>query len=267
MHQCGVFRKLVIAALCLVAPLVATVSFAEAVSSPTVLITGSNRGIGLGLAEGYAKAGWQVLATCRNPAGADALIALAKQYPRVQIETLDVTDAATIQALADKLAEHPIDVLINNAGITGNPPAQVLGNMDFDLYERVIAVNTIGPLLVAEAFLPHLRAGEQKKIMNISTSEGSFGVDRGPARIAFYRSSKSALNMLMLNYAKMAVKEGIAVGLVNPGPVDTDMMKNSRMPSLRSVDLTVSELMPIIENLSVDNAGTFWNYDGNVLAW
>jgi NAD(P)-dependent dehydrogenase (short-subunit alcohol dehydrogenase family) len=267
MRQYRVFRKLAIATLFLVAPLVATVSFAEAVSPSTVLTTGSNRGIGLGLVEGYAKAGWHVLATCRNPSTADALAALAKQYSRLQIERLDVTDTATIEALATKLSAQPIDVIINNAGITGNPPAQVLGNMDFDLYARVIAVNTIGPLLVAEAFLPHLRAGEQKKIMNISTSEGSFGVDRGPARIAFYRSSKSALNMLMLNYAKMAVNEGIAVGLVNPGPVDTDMMKNSRMPSLRSVDLTVSELVPIIENLNLENTGTFWNYDGNVLAW
>jgi hypothetical protein len=85
MRQYRVFRRLVIAALFLVAPLAATVSFAEAVSSPTVLITGSNRGIGLGLAEGYAKAGWQVLATCRNPADADALAGLAKQYPFIVV--------------------------------------------------------------------------------------------------------------------------------------------------------------------------------------
>ena len=267
MREYGIVGSLIVAIFSLCAPFGAAVSAAEAVSSPTVLITGSNRGIGLGLAEGYAKAGWHVLATCRKPADAKALAALAKRFPAVQIEALDVTDAGSIQSLATKLADQPIDVLINNAGITGSPPAQVLGNMDFELYERVFAVNTLGPLMVAEAFLPHLRAGKQKKIMNISTSEGSFGVDRGPARIAFYRSSKSALNMLMLNYAKMAVQEGIAVGLVNPGPVDTDMMKNSRMPNLRSVALTVSELMPIIENLDMDNTGTFWNYDGNVLAW
>lgn len=266
MPQHRVCRIVFIAALSLLAPLVTAVSFAETATSPTVLITGSNRGIGLGLAQAYAAAGWQVLATCRNPDSAAELAELAKQQPMVQVERLDVTDPAGIAALAAKLQDRPIDLIINNAGVTGNSRAQVWGNMDIDRYAGILAVNTIGPLRVSEAFLPHLRKGQQKKIMNVSTSEASFGADAGPARIPFYRSSKAALNMLMLNYAKMAAKEGIAVGLANPGPVDTDMMKGVRMP-LRPVTLAAAELMSIIDDLSVDNSGTFWNYDGSEMAW
>jgi len=266
MSQHRVWWGVLITILWLMTPQVSTVSVAETVNPPTVLITGSNRGIGLGLARAYAEAGWQVLATCRNPAGAAELKALAKHYPLVKIESLDVTDADGIAALADKLADRPIDVLINNAGIIGNPRTQTWGNLDIEQYQDVLAVNTIGPLLVAEAFLPHLRLGQQKKILNVSTSEASFGADRGPARIPFYRSSKAALNMLMLNYAKMAAQEGIAVGLANPGPVDTDMMKGVNMP-LRSVELAAVELIAIVDQLDVDNSGTFWDYDGSVLAW
>lgn len=266
MSQHRVWYSLLITTLWLMTLPVSTVSFAETVTSPTVLITGSNRGIGLGLTRAYAEAGWQVLATCRNPDTADDLAALAKRYPLLQIESLDVTDAEGIVALAARLTDRPIDLLINNAGITGNPRTQTWGNLDLEQYQDVLAVNTIGPLLVAEAFLPHLRKGQQKKIMNVSTSEASFGADRGPARIPFYRSSKAALNMLMLNYAKMAAKEGIAVGLANPGPVDTDMMKGVNMP-LRSVELAATELIAIIDDLNVDNSGTFWDYDGSELAW
>ncbi len=239
---------------------------AGAADAGTVLITGANRGIGLGFVRAYADQGWQVIATCRSPDAATELQALAADYPAVSIEALDVTDAAGIQRLAALLDGKAIDILINNAGITGNPRSQLLGRMDLAEYERVLAVNTLGPLRVAEAFLPHLRAGAQRKIVNISTSEASFGMDRGPARIPFYRSSKVALNMLMLNYAKMAAADDIAVALVNPGPVDTDMMRGVNMPK-RSVALAVSEVMAITEQLNLDNSGTFWNYDGSVLAW
>ena len=239
---------------------------AHAADAGTVLITGSNRGIGLGFVRAYAERGWRVIATCRNPAAAGELQALAAEYSAVRIEALDVTDAAEIRALAARLDGAAIDVLMNNAGITGNPRTQLFGRMDLAEYERVLAVNTLGPLRVAEAFLPHLRSGTQRKIVNISTSEASFGMDRGPARIPFYRSSKVALNMLMLNYAKMAAADDVAVALVNPGPVDTDMMRGVQMPK-RSVALAVSEVMAITDKLNLDNSGTFWNYDGSVLAW
>ncbi len=237
-----------------------------AADGPSVLITGANRGIGLGFAQAYAAQGWQVIATCRDPQGAIELNALAGEYPDLSIAALDVTDAAQISRLAAQLADRPIDVLINNAGITGDPRAQLMGSMDLAEYQRVLDVNTLGPLRVSEAFLNHLRAGQQRKIINISTSEASFGEDRGAARIPFYRSSKVALNMLMLNYAKMAAAQGIAVALVNPGPVDTDMMRRVKMPK-RSVQLAVSEVMAIADQLSLNNTGRFWNYDGSELAW
>jgi NAD(P)-dependent dehydrogenase (short-subunit alcohol dehydrogenase family) len=240
--------------------------WADAADSGTVLITGSNRGIGLGFVQAYAERGWQVIATCREPDQANALQAIASGKPRVKIEALDVTNAAQIAALALKFKGQPIDVLINNAGITGDPRAQSISGMDLAAYERVLAVNTLGPARVSEAFLGHLRAADNPKIINISTSEASFGLDRGPARIAFYRSSKAALNMFMLNYAKMAAADGIAVALINPGAVDTDMMRGLSMPK-RPVSLAVAELMAIADRLTVEESGSFWNYDGDVIPW
>jgi NAD(P)-dependent dehydrogenase (short-subunit alcohol dehydrogenase family) len=239
---------------------------AAAQDAGTVLITGSNRGIGLGFVEAYAERGWQVIATCREPQRADALRALAETHDRVSVEALDVTDAAAIAALADKLKGQPIHVLINNAGITGDPRAQGIDGMDLAAYERVLAVNTLGPARISEAFLPNLRAADNPRIINISTSEASFGLDRGPARIAFYRSSKAALNMFMLNYAKMAAADGIAVALVNPGAVDTDMMRGLNMPK-RPVSLAVAEVMAIADRLTVEQSGRFFNYDGKVIPW
>ena len=99
--------------------------------------------------------------------------------------------------------------MINNAGISGNIRSQSPGKMDMESFGTVLAVNTIGPLRVAEALLPNVIASQDKKIVNISTSEASFGMDGGPGRIPFYRASKSALNMLMLNYAKMVTDRGV----------------------------------------------------------
>ncbi|HRX88059.1 MAG TPA: SDR family oxidoreductase [Steroidobacteraceae bacterium] len=232
----------------------------------TVLITGSNRGIGLGLASAYAAKGWRVIATCRDPAAASDLNALAIAHPNLVVKQLDVTDADQVRLLAVAIEGRAIDVLINNSGIAGNIEDQQVGKMDLNEFERVLAVNTVGPLRVAEALLPNIVAGTERKIVNISTSEASFGVDRGPGRIPFYRASKAGLNMLMLNYAKLLAKDGIAVALINPGPVDTDMMKGARMP-LRSVELAVSELIAVVDQVNIENTGRFWNYDGKTLPW
>ena len=122
--------------------------------APTVLITGANRGIGLELARQYAGRGWRVIATTRRPADATALLALAKLHPSVTVEVLDVTDHAGIAALATKYKGMPIDVLLNNAGISGDGEGGDFGQLNYDVYDKVHAVNVVGPLNMAEAFLP-----------------------------------------------------------------------------------------------------------------
>ena len=120
----------------------ATRSAAAATSSQSVaLVTGANRGIGLALSTVLAERGWHVIATCRDPEHADELKALSAKYPAVTIDRLDVTDSAALVALAARYRGQPIDVLINNAGILGDPDAQQLGRFDQKTFEDVLRVN------------------------------------------------------------------------------------------------------------------------------
>ncbi len=234
---------------------------------PTVLITGSNRGLGLEFARQYAARGWKVIATCRKPGKADQLKVLAKEYPQtLVIERLDVADFDQVDALAKKYAERPIDVLLNNAGITGGMENQIFGQMDFDVFQMVLRVNTIAPLKISEAFYKNVKASRDKKIIAVSSSQGSIGFIKQP-RLYFYRASKAALNMEMKNLALQLKRRGIAVGLVNPGPTDTDMMAGLPKKMLRSPVQAVSDMMRNIDGLSVETTGSFMQYDGTILPW
>jgi NAD(P)-dependent dehydrogenase (short-subunit alcohol dehydrogenase family) len=234
---------------------------------PTALITGANRGIGLEYVRQYAAKGWKVIATCRNPAEATELQAIAKANPGVVVEKMDVSNTADIDSMAARYKDKPIDVVSNNAGITGGMMSQMFGkNMDWALFEQVLKTNVVGPLKVAEAFLPNLVAGQQKKLVNVSSSEGSIaGVNS--ARLYFYRSSKAALNMEMRNLAFALKSKGVSVALINPGPVDTDMMKGMPKAMLRSKEDAVKDLIRITDQLNLENTGSFWNFDGTPLPW
>ena len=124
----------------------------------TVFITGANRGIGLEFTKQYLERGWTVIATARKPEKAEDLKQLEIQYPDyLSIEQLDVTDHERIDALAKELEGQPIDLLLNNAGISGYIPDQIFGRLDYDSFEQVLAVNTVAPLKMAEAFYPHIK--------------------------------------------------------------------------------------------------------------
>lgn len=236
--------------------------------TPTVLVTGANRGIGLELAQQYAARGWQVIATARRPAEAVELNALAAgSGGKVVVEALDVTDLAAIDALALKYQGRPVDILLNNAGISGGGANQQFGkNMDWPLFDLVFRTNVVGPLKMAEAFLPHVLASQQKKISNVSSSQGSIGETKTGA-LYFYRSSKAALNMAMRNLSLQLKGKGIAVALINPGPVDTDMMKGLPKKMLRPVPDAARDLIRITDQLNLDNTGTFWDFNGQILPW
>ena len=162
-----------------------------------------------------------------RPTKADELQALARANPSVVIEKLDVTDHAGIEALGAKLAGQPLDILLNNAGIIGPVPIrenvhrQHFGSMEYDVWQEVIETNTFGPLKMAETFLEHLKAGEQKKLVNISSNVSSIAEMTIPA-IA-YASSKSALNRAMTIVAEQLKQDGIIVALFCPGYVKTRM--------------------------------------------
>ncbi|MGD9597158.1 MAG: SDR family oxidoreductase [Steroidobacteraceae bacterium] len=242
----------------------AAMTTSHAAESPTVLVTGANRGIGFEFARQYAERGWHVIATARRPAEATALAGLAAAHPGVAIEQLDVTDAASIAALAARYRGRPIDLLINNAGITGKR-GQRLGSLDYDDYRKVLETNTIAPLRVTEALLSNVEASAQRKVVTISSSEGSITQVGSPRGYA-YRSSKAAVNMLMRNLAYDVQARGVTVALVNPGPVDTDMMKGVPMPLQKPAD-AVAKVIGIIDSLTPEKTGRFWDYQGGELPW
>lgn len=233
---------------------------------PTVLVTGANKGIGLELAKQYAAHGARVIATARNPAGASELRALAAANARITVEQLDVTDHAAVDALAAKYAASPIDILINNAGINGGMQNQMLGRMDYAVYEEVLKVNTIAPLKIAEAFLPSVVQGRDKRIIAISSSEGSIGMVSTP-RLYFMRASKAALNMEMRNLAMQLKPKGVIVALVNPGMVDTEFMKGAPKKMLRPAPEAVRQVIGVIDRLTLADTGQFLSYDGTTLPW
>jgi len=138
---------------------------------PVVLITGSNASHGLAFAEEYAALGWNVIATCRTPAKADRLNALAVDFPNVVVEELDIVDEDEIDALAEKYRDTPIDVLLNNAAInTFRFGPNRFGKMDYEWFEEILKVNIIGTLMVSEAFQNHVAASDQKKIIAMTST-------------------------------------------------------------------------------------------------
>jgi NAD(P)-dependent dehydrogenase (short-subunit alcohol dehydrogenase family) len=241
-----------------------------AADGPTVLITGANRGIGYELARQYAERGWTVIATCRQPAAAEALGSLARQHNNVIIERLDVTQFDSIDAVAEKYADTPIDVLINNAGILGDNDKQKFGTFDYAAFDKVMAVNTKGPIRMVEAFVDHVAASEQKKIIGISSAVGSIQLTFGGQM--FYRASKAALNMSMRTLAKefrrsdVPGRKEIIFGLINPGVVDTGFAKNVPIPMIQA-DESAAGVIRVIDAYTRKNSATFISYTGSELPW
>jgi len=239
----------------------------QAGTEPTVLITGSSRGIGLGLVRQYAKLGWHVIATARHPDAAEGLVALAATHPNITLETLDVTDQASIDAVADKYRGKPIDIVINNAGILGNLKDQTLGSFKYDTFEKVLAVNTYGPMAVSEAFLDNVRASTQKRIITVTSGFGSMALAKYVGGFYDYRISKAAVNMAMNILQSDLRKEGIIVGIVSPGRVDTDMMKASGGQARITPDESALGMIDVIKNLTLKTSGAMINYDGKIIPW
>jgi NAD(P)-dependent dehydrogenase (short-subunit alcohol dehydrogenase family) len=255
-------------------------------AGPTVLITGSNRGIGLEFVRQYAARGWRVIATCRHPESASDLQAIAANYDNVKIDRLDITDHGGVDTLAEKYAGTPIDVLLNNAALLGPRGDQALGNMDFDLFANILAVNTMGTLKVTEAFKPHVAASQRKRIITLGSAAGSIQMIKPPPDFYAYRASKAALHLLMKNVALDVADEGILVGLINPGLVDTrgfgDIGPDDPVPDdykqvvklLRSGALTLStpeeavgKMMDLIDKLTAEQSGVFLSADGQAMPW
>ena len=225
---------------------------------PTVLITGANRGLGLEFVRSFAADGWRVHACARN-------IEKAKRVKAIEGEVichkLDVTNGLKVASLARELAEEPLDLLINNAGVYG--PRTGFGETDYEEWAAVLQVNTLAPLRVVERFVSMLDKGEAKTVVNISSRMGSIASnDNGSAYV--YRSSKAALNMITKGLSVDLAPRGITVVSFHPGWVQTDMGGESAdIPAEDSI----AGMRKVIAGLTPADSGKFFNYDGNEIAW
>lgn len=224
-----------------------------------ILITGANRGIGLELTKQYVQAGHHAHACCRNPDGADALHALAGDH--VTIHELIPTDAASVAALAANITS--IDILINNAGAKGPEPDQQSGlSMDFESWLETFNVNTLAPLRVVQALHPALKEGTDAKAITITSQMGSLDLN-WPVMYA-YSSSKAAVNKVMRMLSLELVKDNIAVGLIHPGYVQTDMGgPNAEITATESA----KGIMSVIDGISTNNTGCFMKWNGESHNW
>jgi len=234
---------------------------------PTVLITGSNRGIGLGFVKQFTERGWNVIATTRKPEKAEELNALAKKHKSITIEQLDVTDHARIEALAAKYKGQPIDILLNNAGLTPKYKTAFypLEGIDFDIALKSLKVNAIGPLKMCQAFMDHVKASSQKKIIVISSKAGSIPASPKMTMFYSYRGSKAALNMYMYTLSFETPEKNIILTLLSPGMVNTT--EGMKLPYAIEVEESVSKMMNVIFSLTPKDNGKFLSYDGSEVDW
>ena len=218
---------------------------------PNTLVTGCNRGIGLQLVTQLQARGDSVIGICRT--STPELNALGIRI----IDGIDVSDGPSVQSLKAALGDEPLDILINNAGILLR---DMFGDIDYDAMLRQYAVNALGPLRVTEALADNLHQGS--KVAIVSSRVGSID-DNGSGGNWGYRASKAAVNMIGTNLMHALKPRGIAVALLHPGLVATDM---TGQHGISAVD-SARGLIERINELTLENTGGFWHAEGYVLPW
>ena len=217
-----------------------------------IVITGSNRGIGLSLSKHYLQHGFNVYSVCRQP---------SKELESLGVNVIagiDVSNASDVSKLADALSGVSIDLLINNAGILKN---EVLGQIDFDSIQAQIEVNAYGPLRVTEALRNNFK--RDAKIAMITSRMGSIADNSSGGRYG-YRMSKAALNIAAVSIAHDLRDQGIALAIIHPGLVGTDMIGGY---GDITPDQAAARIAERISELTLETSGSFWHSNGDALPW
>lgn len=218
----------------------------------THLITGANRGIGLEMTRRLLHRGDRVIAVCRQSSP-------ELDASGAQVEAgVEVTDDAAVAALAARLAGERIDVLVNNAGILTR---ESLEDLDFERMRRQYEVNSLGPLRLTAALLPCMAEGG--KVIIVTSRMGSIGDNSSGGRYG-YRMSKAAVNIASVSLAHDLRPRGISVGILHPGYVRTGMTGNQ---GLIDAPESAAGLIQRMDELNLENSGTFWHMDGSILPW
>jgi NAD(P)-dependent dehydrogenase (short-subunit alcohol dehydrogenase family) len=229
----------------------------------TILVTGSNRGIGLALAREFAGHGWRVIACCRRPEEAAELRqAAAEAEGRIRIERLDVAVPEQVGELAARLREEAIDILFNNAGVVGSEH-QDFGQLDEAAWVEVFRVNTVAPLRMTETFVDQVARSGRRIIATMGSVMGSIG-ENTSGGYYIYRTTKAAVHMVMKNLALDLRGRGIISVVFHPGWVHTEM--GGAAAPLSPAE-SAAGLYRVLTALDREDSGKFLDYRGGEHAW
>ena len=228
-----------------------------------ILVTGANRGLGLGLVKKFLKNNEKVICTTRNISKSKELILCKKKYnDNLEICELELLDKESPNILSNFLGNEPIDLFINNAGVIGHS-AQHFKSVSLNHWLDVLKVNLIAPLLITQSIIKNIEKSSERKIYFISSKVGSIE-DNKSGGMYIYRSSKTALNQVVKSLSIDLKPLGISVISLHPGWVRTEMGGPN---ALISVEESVNGMVDVIYNTSIVNSGEFINYDGTRLPW
>ena len=225
----------------------------------TVLISGANRGLGLEFVKQYALDNYEVIACTRKINKKDGLHRLQASFENISIHTLDVENFLSIDQFAKTLTK-PIDILINNAGLY---PNSSFDHINYEAWLNAFKINALAAFKMVKAFLPHLKKGELKKIASLTSKMGSIDDNSGGGEY-LYRSSKTALNMVMKSLSIDLKPHDMSLITLHPGWVRTDMGGPN---GLIDVDESVTGMKRQIDKLSIKTTGQFIAYDGKKIPW
>jgi len=221
-------------------------------SKKFVVITGANRGIGLALTKEYLQRGAEVLGLCRS--ASEGLKETGAQI----LEGVDVSEDASMPQVLQCIANRRVDILINNAGVLHS---ECFGVLDFDTINKQLEINAIAPLRVTETLLDNLHEGS--KVALITSRMGSIA-DNTSGGYYGYRMSKAALNSAGMSLSHDLRPKSVAVAILHPGFVQTDMVSHA---GDISAEVSAQHLAQRIEALNMESSGTFWHASGDVLPW
>ena len=228
-----------------------------------VLITGANRGLGLGLVKKYLENNEKVFCTTRNISKSKELKLLKEKHTNnLEICELDLLDKDSPNILSNFLVNKPIDLFINNAGVIGQS-AQHFKSISLNPWIEVLKVNLIAPLLITQSIIKNIEKSSEKRIYILSSKVGSIE-DNKSGGMYVYRSSKSALNQIVKSLSIDLKPLGISVISLHPGWVRTEMGGPN---ALISVEESVNGMFGVISNTNIKNSGQFINYDSTQIPW
>jgi NAD(P)-dependent dehydrogenase (short-subunit alcohol dehydrogenase family) len=227
----------------------------------TVMIVGATRGIGLELVRQYAVQGDNVIACARDTSAASLLEELASSHSNVTIEQLDVAQSESVNAAAERIGDVAIDTVIVVAGVVGGM-RQSIDDLDLEAWHEAFSANTIGPIMVARVFKPNLVASGAGNLMILSSQLGASTWPFGGMYI--YSTTKAAVGKAAKILSIDWKEDPIIVSVMHPGYVQTDMGgPNAEITPEESA----SGIRSVIGNLSAEDSGNFYKWNGDIHPW